>query len=181
MAGNLRDRGYPSAKSYKPDTVSGNTIVSNQTMPYGSAGFYSGTLDDSGYTNNRTALDKLITAYNNRAFGSNAPMISKAVTPYVDDETDSRSYLTNIGLRDRNNNRLGFVSENLRPGSTEYYAGVDNLPFGEEVFDRNITTPVGNFNLNYDGDGTASVGYESSPNVYYLQALAKALMSRGTL
>ena len=176
---NLRDRGYPSAKSYRPNkSDKKNTPMtgSMQALPV------KAIQRDEGGTRQNPAIDKLLTAYNSRAFGNpNMPLINKIGVDYVTDDTDDRAYMSGFDFRNREGDRLGFVHSDVAPTRTGYYAGIDNLPFGENYFDKEVNTPLGTFGAEYDGDGTASLSYKTSPNVYYLKALANLLMNRGTL
>ena len=181
---NLRDRGYPQSrtqrenKSQKQNAIFrvgiDNPVVVKQpdTTP---------TMPGTPHTRREMLAQGLVNAYNNRAFGNNMPLIQRSGIDYVDDNTDERAYMSGYALRDRDNNRLAFTNKDTRLGSTGYYAGIDNLPFGDNMYSKSIDTPVGTFSADYDGDGTGSLSYETSPNVYYLQALAKALLSGGTL
>lgn len=172
MASNLRDRGYPSAKSYVPNRSDKRNAVMNGNVDYlpfrGSQQMTGGFVP----TDRRDMLDKLLTAYNNRAFGSNAPMVQRIGNDYVTDDTDERAYMSGLNLRNPNGERMAFVSRDISPSSSAYYAGIDNLPFGATPVNKSVTTPLGTFGADYDGDGTASLSYESSP---YLMALANLL------
>lgn len=173
MARNLRDRGYPSAKSYVPNRSDKRNAVMNGNVDY--FPFNGSQAITEGYepVERRDALDKLITAYNNRAFGNpSAPLLQRTSTDYIDDNTDSRGYMSGVDVRNHNDDRLAFAHRDVRPNSTGYYAGIDNLPFGANYVSKDMTTPLGTFGAEYDGDGTASLSYESSP---YLQALANLL------
>lgn len=177
---NLRDRGYPQSRTEKVNrSDKRNALMTNDIGAFP----YSGRTElGTNPVERVSALDKLANAYNNRVFGnSKMPLIAPNNIDYVTDDTDERAYMSGYNLRDRNNNRLAFAHRDVRPDRTGYYVGVDNLPYGDNYVSKDITTPFGNITAEYDGDGTASLGYETSPNVYYLQALARALMSRGNL
>ena len=182
---NLRDRGYPQAKTErvnKSDKQNAIFRVGIDKPVISKLPDTTPTMPGSPMTRREKLAQGLVAAYNNRAFGNpNMPLIQRTGVDYVDDDNVERAYMSGYALRDRNNNRLAFTNKDVRSGSTGYYAGIDNLPFGDNVFSKSIDTPLGTFGADYDGDGTASISYESSPNVYYLQALAKALLSRGTL
>lgn len=174
MAGNLRDKGYPQARTEKPRRTGDvkDAVMTNNTpvMPFRGTEFMGSRRVPS---QTETAVNRLVDAYNNRAFGiSNAPMIQRIGNDYVTDDTDERAYTLALLLRNHGGNRLGFVSEDVTPSKTSYSAGIDNLPFGENYAYKNITTPIGTFGAEYDGDGTASLSYETSP---YLAALANLL------
>lgn len=176
---NLRDRGYPSAKNNYNRSSKKKALMTSDiaSYPFRGSAYMGETVNQS----RPDVLSKLVTAYNSKAFGNpNAPLMNRYGADYVTND-DERAFDSGIALSNRDNNRLGYINKDVRPGQTTYSLGVDNLPFGGNMYDREITTPLGNIGLNYDGDGTASLNYQTSPNVYYLQALAKALLSRGSL
>lgn len=173
---NLRDKGYPSAKEYRPNrSDKRNALMTGDT----SGAFYAGTQPISSGFKENDALKKLVTAYNGKAFGvPNAPMLSYGSFDFVDDNTDSRGYDSALAIRAHDGNRLGFLGKNFVDGGNTYYnVGVDNLPFGENTYNRAVNTPFGNLEFEYDGDGTASLSLEGKPN-YYIQALANLLRGR---
>lgn len=177
---NLRDKGYPQSRTERINRSDRRDALMTDAVsafPYaGKTEFGTNPVEKTG------ALDNLVRAYNNRAFGNpKMPLISNSGLDYVADDLDGRAYLSGYNLRDHNNNRLAFVNRDVTPGRTGYYVGIDNLPLGENFVSKEFNTPYGNVTAQYDGDGTASLGYETSPNVYYLQALARALMNRGSL
>ena len=175
---NLRDKGYPQSrtekvnKSDKRDAL----LTSDVQSSYLASPQYMGSQSEP------SALDKLINAYNNKAYGTSyAPMISKGSINYTDNN-DNIVYDDTMALNTRGGNRLGFVGRDFVPGGeTTYRLGVDNLPLGSNYYSKDINTPLGNLYAEYDGDGTASASFTPGQNAYYLQALAKALMNRGTL
>ena len=173
--GNLRDKGYPQAKTSNDRSAKRNAVMTNNT-PYMSMGLPN-QIDSRTYSQ-PTALDKLVTAYNNRAFANpNAPLINSFKDDYVDNN-DSRALYSGLDLRSRDNNRLAFANKVVDSNGTNYNAGIDNLYFlGGGTFDKEFNTPVGTFGVGYDGDGTAYGSYQSP---YYLQALVN-LMNRGSL
>jgi hypothetical protein len=178
---NLRDKGYPSAKEYRANRSSKKTAVLDNTTPFS---FSSGNsnLGVRESSPGEGLMNRLLTEYNSRAFGNpSAPLISRTNMGYVTDDTDSRAYLSGYNLRDHDNNRLAFANRDVRPDRTGYYVGIDNLPFGETPYNKIFNTPLGTISADYDGDSTAALSYETSPNVYYIQALAKALLNRGNL
>ena len=178
---NLRDRGYPGSREYVPDkSGKRNALMSNSTPTSVFSGpSYMGQTVSSP---NDDKINKLLTAYNNKAFGNpNMPMINRIGFDSVDDNTDERRYLSGYDIRNHEGDRLGFVHRDVMPLSASYYAGIDNLPLGDNYISKDFKTPIGTFSAEYDGDGTASLGYQTSPNVYYMAALAKALMSKGSL
>ncbi len=176
---NLRDKGYPSAKEYKPNRSDKQNAIMNDTM----ARFPSWAIQyEGGATRSNPNVDKLISTYNNKVYGNpKMPLVNKIGVDYVTDDTDERAYMGGLDFSNRNNDRLGFAHYDVRPGSTAYYAGVDNLPLGDNYYSKEFNTPYGTFGAEYDGDGTASLSYETSPNLYYVKALANLLMNRGTL
>ena len=74
------------------------------------------------------------------------------------------------------NNRLGFVSNEMRDGGRRYGIGIDNVgsPY-RGVLDKKINLPIGTIDYGYDGD-TVAAGI--TPNNYYIQALANLLRGR---
>ena len=179
MASNLRDRGFPSAKEYKPNKSDKKNAIMNDTMEQ----FPSWALRyEGGATRENPTLNKLISAYNSKAIvNPNMPLVSKTRNDYVTDDTDERAFMGGLDFRNHNGDRIGFAHTNVTPTSSGYYAGIDRLPLGDNYYSKEFNTPYGTFGAEYDGDGTASISYESSPNVYYLKALANLLMNRGTL
>jgi len=179
MASNLRDRGYPSANGYRPDySDKKNLLMTNEkaTVPFHAV------QNEGGATRENPILNKLMSAYNRKAIvNPNMPLVSKVHDDYVTDDTDERAFLGGLDLRNHNNDRLAFAHANITPTSSGYYAGIDRLPFGANEYSKSVNTPWGTFGAGYDGDGTASISYESSPNVYYLKALANLLLNRGTI
>ena len=182
---NLRDRGYPQSRTEKVNNSAkqnaifrvgvDNPVISK--IPNAEP-----TTAKAPETRREKLAQGLVTAYNNRAFGNpSMPLIQRTGLDYVDEDNDERSYMSGYALRDRDNNRLAFTNKDVSPGRTGYYAGVDNLPLGNNEYSKSLNTLLGTFGADYDGDGTASISYETSPTFYYLQALAKALLNRGTL
>ena len=176
---NLRDRGYPSAKEYMPNrSDKREAILNNKTMAYPTSALQ---VDETVARPNPN-LDKLISAYNSKAIvNPNKPLARKVGVDYVTDDTDERAYMGGLNFDNHNGDRLGFAHYDIRPDRTGYYAGIDNLPLGENPYNKELKTPIGTFGADYDGDGTASLSYESSPNLYYIKALANILLNRGTL
>lgn len=82
----------------------------------------------------------------------------------------------NITTLSNGNDRLGFVSTDLKADGRRYGIGIDNVgsPY-RGVLDRELNTPVGNIDYGYDGD-TVYAGI--TPNNYYIQALANLLRGR---
>ena len=135
-----------------------------------------------GATRTNPNVDKLISAYNSRAIvNPNMPLARRVGIDYVTNDTDERAYMGGIDLDSRNNGRAAFAHYNVRPDSTGYYAGIDNLPLGENYYSKELNTPLGTFGAEYDGDGTGVLSYETSPQLYYLKALANLLTNRGSL
>lgn len=174
---NLRDKGYPQSRTERANQGDKrNAVMTNNTPVMTFRGSqYMG--DNTVPSQTQTAIDKLITAYNNRAFGiPNAPMLSNSAFDYVDDNTDSRALDSTIALRNHAGSRLGFAGKNtIDGGNTRYSVGVDNLPFGENTYNGSLNLPFGTLDAEYDGDGTAVLGFESNPNNYYIRALASLL------
>lgn len=178
MASNLRDRGFPSAKEYRENksdkrNTPYNSSTSEVTMPYRGSQ-YMGATQSSPHED---TLNKLVTAYNSRAFANpKAPLLSRMSADYVTDDTDERAYMSGLNLMNHAGNRLGFVSSNVTPQTTGYYAGIDNLPFGANPYSRQFSTPLGTIAADYDGDGTASLSFEGSPSnpyIYLAQILSQ--------
>ena len=178
----LTDRGYPSARSYKPNRSDKRNALMTDSI---GNGYYAGTADMGGgfkQSNADIALERLVNAYNNKAFGNpNAPLIQKYGNDYVDDNYDSRAYMSGLNLNDRNENRLGYIGKDARVDGTTYSLGIDNLSpiLGDNNFDKSINLPIGSLGVDYDGD-TFSASYESPSYNPYLFAL-KSLLNRGSL
>ena len=88
----------------------------------------------------------------------------------------SRTPEGSMATLNRGNNRLGFVSNEMRPDGRRYGVGIDNIgsPY-RGALDRELNTPVGNIDYGYDGD-TVYAGI--TPNNYYIQALTNLLRGR---
>ena len=123
-----------------------------------------------------SAMEKLLTAYNNKAYANPyAPLVSGGSssyetvdgTPHVDE-----TYAAWL----RNGNRIGYLGRDFSPNAVTYSAGIDNVgdPY-RGVYDTEINTPLGALGYGYDGD---TVGATFTPNEqtnYYIQALANLL------
>lgn len=171
---NLRGKGYPSSRS-QAVVRQPNDLVSRNN----NGALYAGTSNESrtNPTASTQLLSKLITAYNNKAYAHpKAPMIGYSGFDYINGDGE-KAYNEGIALRPNNGTegRYGFIGRDVSESGTNYTAGIDNLPFGENVYDKSIVTPVGTFNINYDGDTTATLGYNSSPRSYYANALLNLL------
>ena len=177
---NLRDRGYPQAKTAKPNLSDKRNALMNKNID---ALVYRGGQAAEPDPKAPSALDRLVAAYNNKAFGSSSmPLINKSSYDYIDDNTDSRANHSQMSLWDHDNNRLGVLTKNVvDDGGTYYGAGIDNLApiLGDRYFSKEFETPLGTLSAEYDGD-TLSAGIEVPYNKYYLVAL-KNLLDRGTL
>ena len=178
---NLRDRGYPQSRTERVNrTNRRNALMTNSV----SAPSYSGMAElGTSPVQKTTMLDRLVNTYNNRAYGNpKAPLISRLGVDYVDDINDERAYENSYALRNRNGNRYGFVDKDVNSVGTTYSAGVDNLSplLGQNYYNRNFNTPLGNVGFEYDGDGTLVGTLNVPSNAYYIAAL-KNLLDRGTL
>lgn len=158
---NLRDKGYPSAKDYKPNKSNKRTLpmtdnverskvnaLQTETIPVKSKG--------------EEALDKLITAYNNRAFANpSAPLVQKMDNTFTDGSTQSGLNVMKRGSQDLSG-RLGFAYKYNRPGEVSYDIGLDNGRANRGVFDAQLSTPYGRFGGGFE-DETNYLS-ASSPN-----------------
>ena len=179
---NLRDRGYPSAREYKGNrSDKRNMPMTNNSIQPGE-GFYAGNeiIKMSEPVERSGIIDKLLTAYNNKAFNTSAPMIQKFADPYVNDN-DEWARFSGFNVN-KNGNRLGFTNRDISETGASYAAGIDNLApiFGDRTFEKSVNTPYGAVDVGYD-DGTAYASYDVPQNVYYLASIINALRSRGTL
>ena len=184
MAKNLRDKGYPQSREIKQNKSDKKKTVMTSQVDKTTKNPIQKEVNTPKEANpvKENLVNKVITAYNNRAFGNpNAPLLQQVKADYVDDQTDERAYSNAIVARNQNGDRLGLIEKNITPTSTNYQMLVDNLPFGTNEYEKTINTPVGNITAGYDGDTTGYLNYDSSPNIYYLQALINALKNRGTL
>lgn len=123
------------------------------------------------------ALEKLMTAYNNRAYANPyAPLLYGGNSTYTTgDGTYHDDTLIQAGLR--NGDRLGFVGRDINTNNgLEYRAGLDLGDINRNYYDSEpLKTPIGNFSYGHEGD-TDYVSYD--PNLkaeYYIQALANLL------
>lgn len=185
MAGeNLRDRGYPQARNTQNFSAKRNMPMTNDIWQTGE-GFWAQAqpLKVAEPVDRTTALDRLVTAYNSRAFANpSMPLVNKSRYDYVDDNTDSRAINNALSLYSRDNNRLGTLVKNVvDDGGTYYGAAIDNLApiLGDRDFYKELNTPIGTLSAEYDGD-TLSGGLDVPIKNYYLVAL-KNLLNRGTL
>jgi len=183
MAKNLRDKGYPQSREIKQNKSDKKKTVMTSQVDKTTKNPIQKEVNTPKEANpvKENLVNKVITAYNNRAFGNpNAPLLQRTGDDFVNNN-DERAYYSGVAVRDQNGERLGMINKTTSPTSTEYNLAIDNLPLGENTYDKTINTPVGEFYAEYDGDGTVGLNYESSPNIYYLQALINALKNRGTL
>ena len=183
MALNLRDKGYPQARTERVNrSDKRNALMTDQTQPV-----VAKLPQDMGggfrQSEGDKALEKLVTAYNSRAFGNpNAPLVQKFSGEYVDDNYDSRALRSGLNLQTHDGNRLGYVDRDMRVDGTSYGAGIDNLGrlLGEDnYFDKSLNLPLGTLDVGYDGD-TLSANMNIPRDNYYVQALYN-LLNRGIL
>lgn len=177
---NLKDRGYPQAKTVKPNlSDKKNALMNSDVNAFVSRGGQAVEPEPKA----PSMLDRLVTAYNNRAFANpSMPLVQKTSYDYVDDNTDSRANHSQVSLWNRDNNRLGVLTKQvIDDGGTYYGAGIDNLApiLGDRYFSKEFNTPLGTISAEYDGD-TLSGGIDVPYNKYYFVAL-KNLLDRGTL
>ena len=179
---NLRDQGYPSAREYKWNRSDKRNMPMNNNVFQPNEGFLAApqTIKFNEPVENRNIVDKLLTAYNNKAFNTSAPMIQKFGEDYVNDD-DELARRSGFNVY-KNGNRLGFANRNIAATSANYGAGIDNLDpiFGTGTFDKSFNTPFGPVNVGYDS-GTAYANYDIPQNAYYIMALINALRSKGSL
>lgn len=157
---NLRDRGYPSAKSYVPNrSDKRNTPMTKDTE----ATFYRGTSDVTPTKSDPTIMDRLITAYNSRMFGNpKAPMLTSSNFDGLDGSVQRGVNVVRHGSPDLRG-RLGFVNKSVKPnGDTSYNVGLDNGAPNRGVFEAVLNAPYGRFGGGFE-DETNYLSY-SNPN-----------------
>jgi len=159
---NLRDRGYPQSREYRENK---------------SDKIYPAMTDEIALellkkvapekvlktTPTEDLLQRVVTAYNNKAFGTeNAPLIN-----YKNSINDiDPQQMTNLSLWDRDQNRLGMLSRYLRPDEASYNVAVDNGNLDRGVLDAVLKTPVGRFSSGYENE-TNYAGYATPNNEDY--------------
>lgn len=157
---NLRDKGYPSAKSYVPNrSDKRNTPMTKDS----NVSLYKGTSNETIKDNTPSIMDRLITAYNNRMYGNSyAPLIKNGNADLSDGTVERGFSVVKHGSPDLRG-RLGFASKRVQPnGDTSYHVGVDSGASDRGVFDASVNTPYGLFGGGFE-DETNYLSY-SNPN-----------------
>jgi len=183
MARNLRDKGYPQAKTTRVNKSNKkNAVMNNQVEKVVDPIVQRNAITPTAVNPEKDNLiNKIVTAYNSRAFGNpSAPLLQRTAEDITNVNGDE-GYMSGMALRKNNGDRIGTANKVTYPGETQYNLAIDNLPFGGNYYDKEISTPVGDLYAEYDGDGTLGLSYTSSPNVYYLQSLINSLTNRGNL
>lgn len=174
MAQNLRDRGYSQSREYKPNrSEKENTPMTNKVQP---------TTVSTPYTEVKRAdskvhdaMNRLVSAYTNKFFGTKMPRINNL--DYESDylgTPDTRSE-RGYALRDYKNNRLGYVSNALDYDdngvpSAVYEAAIDNGNPNRGNLDIALNTPYGKINGGFDQEVNYA-GYQTlSTDPYGLHA-----------
>lgn len=153
---NLRDKGYPSAKDYKPNRSNKRSLPMTDNVEHSKVNALQ-TETIPVKSRAEEALDKLITAYNNRAFANpSAPLVGNINSDNGD--VRQRGY----NLMSRNNGRLGMVSRTDTPTGTAYHAAIDNGNENRGTLDATLNTPYGRFGGGYEQD--TNYVYAESPN-----------------
>lgn len=175
---NLRDKGYPSAKSYRPNRSEKRDLLQRDNV-YGTP-FPVDAIDvwhNVPVEKDPTLLDRILTAYNNKAFGTpGALMMQKWGRDFSDDE-DSYGHESGLNLM-RNGNRLGYASKEVTPDQTAYNLGVDLDILPDGYADKSFDTPFGKFTGGYEDD--VLYGNLEVPSRKYYLAAIKSLLDRGT-
>lgn len=123
------------------------------------------------------AINKLISMYNNRAYGTpTAPLISSDSFDYTDKAGNLGSTRT-YRLEGRDGNTIGALSRSKDTTQYDLLASLNKPVFGNGEFDKSLYTPVGNFSVEYDGD-TLWGNYNMPSRDYYMAAL-NSLLNRG--
>lgn len=153
---NLRDKGYPSAKTERVNRSNKQNLLMKDDKPI--------TVTKALQTETREIpskheemVNRLVTAYNNRAFANpNAPLVGNINSDNGD--VRQRGY----NLTSRNNERLGMVSRTDTPTGTAYHAALDNGNENRGTLDATLNTPYGRFGGGYEQD--TNYVYAESPN-----------------
>ena len=158
---NLRDQGYPSARSYVPNRSDKRMMPMTGDTE---APFYSGTSTETITNNAPSIMDRIINAYNNRMFGNpNAPMLQNINADGLDGSAIRGVSVVRHGSPDLSG-RIGFASKDVsQNGDTSYHVGLDNGASNRGVFDAAINTPVGSFGGGFE-DETNYLTYSSPTN-----------------
>ena len=161
---NLRDKGYPSAKSEQVNRSNKQNLLMKDDKPITVAKALQ-TETREIPSKHEEMVDRLVTAYNNRAFANpSAPLLSK-IDFKSDDYNEKGMNLMKNGAGDLSG-RLAFAKKSQRAGNpVEYDVGVDNGNPNRGVLDLLAKTPLGSFNGGFE-DETNYASY-SKPNGEY--------------
>ena len=160
---NLRDRGYPQSREYRENKS--DKIYPAMTNDI-AVELLKRSMDPEKViktTPTEDLLQRVVTAYNNKAFGTeNAPLINYKNTF---NDIDPQQ-MTNLSLWDRDQNRLGMLARYLRPDEASYDVAVDNGNPDRGVLDAVLKTPIGRFSSGYENE-TNYAGYATPNNEDY--------------
>ena len=145
-------------KTYKKSPMGGTAKPSVKETVYNKGVNYVPTEKEA---REEQALDKLITAYNSKAYANpSAPMMEKFdlttdVYPY--------SHATGVNLMGRGaedlSGRLAFANRWVKPDSVSYNAGVDLGNINRGVGHLSLDTPIGSFTRGIE-DNTDYISYD---------------------
>lgn len=155
---NLRDKGYPQSREYRVNRSSKNYTIMDDSVPVELMKRALQAERTVQPTAEEELLQRLVTAYNNKAFGNeNAPLVS-----YHNQVNDIENNLdTALTVRDRAGDRLGYVSRELRPDEAQYSAAIDNGNPDRGMLDAELRTPLGKIMGGYDAE--TNYGSYSTP------------------
>ena len=151
MAQNLRDRGYPSSKEYRPDRSEKKNLPMTKETPASKV--------DAVHREVRAItpkaeelMNKLITAYNNRAFGNtSAPLLTKTDLDTGDFKQKGVNVVSH-GSQDLGG-RLGFANKSFTPNTgVAYNVGLDNGNPNRGTLDVSLNTPNALFGGGFEGE-----------------------------
>ena len=120
-------------------------------------------------------INRLLMAYNNKAYGSQAPMFQKGSAAFntVDGYPHQEDTLA---LMTQGGDRLGFLSRDKSVDGVRYGAAIDNMgdPY-RGIYEGEKELPFGTLDYGYDGD-TVGAGVKLNPkSARYIYALKNAL------
>jgi len=150
-------------KTYKKSPMGGTPKASATNAVYNKKPQY---VPSKSEENREQLLDRLITAYNNKAYANpSAPLMQK-----INMTTDVAPYAheTGVNLMERGaenlGGRLAFANKWTNPYGTSYNIGLDLGNLYRGMGEVGVTTPVGRFSRGFE-DNTDYLSYENKPGL----------------
>lgn len=150
-------------KTYKQSPMGGTPKASTKNAVYNKTPQY---IPSESEANREQLLDRLITAYNNRAYANpSAPLMQK-----INMTTDVAPYAheTGVNLMERGaenlGGRLAFANKWTDSYGTSYNIGHDLGNLYRGMGEVGVTTPAGRFSRGFE-DNTDYLSYENKPGL----------------